>query len=324
MKYLLILFVTICTFNSKGQNTVFIELKNETIDGFNFPIKIGGVYSDIDSKDLGTVFIPEFNANYPLRLKNSVESTFSAYLSYIQTGETFLDTVYLDIKTLQISEERKLDLEESHLTIVIDFIRLRKGQKEVVSTYSDVVIVSDPNVTLFHEYNIRLAISKSLKWFTTQDSFAAFKTNMKDGLNVDNSNFIKTTTNSDVFVFNDSFIYDFNQIEEISARTNNKAINNLIRKHKVKQSIGTIFAGLGVTGGLVGYGICKYGDETQGSKILVGSVLSFLLGTAIWNTGEAHYKSQLIQEYNKSIIENNSTVFTPNNPIKLSLSVPLR
>ena len=323
MKYLLVLLSCICLINTNAQEAVVLELRNESIDEFKFPIKINEVTASVKQK-VGNVYIQELRKNYPLEFKEPVAESINNYLSFLQTGETYSDTINLHIKQLKIKERAKGNEEESVLDLAIEFYTGSGKTKEVMAVFSDEITVSDPNISVFHEYNVRLGLNQSLKWFLNQQISTVFQQKSSVNTKTNSNQFIQSTNNPHIFIVNNKLIYDFTTIEEMAAKQGDRKIKNLIFKRDIVKSIGTTFAGAGMLGGILGYAKYKSGEETQGSQIIVGSVVSFLLGAVIWSAGESQYKANLIQQYNKIMLDKQEIAYEPYNPVKIGFSIPLR
>lgn len=326
-RYIVCLIFYLLTSYTQAQNAIALELTNRSIDEFQFPIKIGDVTSELESKIVGYAKIQELDKFYPLQFEDSVHTEIKEYIDFLQLGESFLDTVHLNIKRLEIKERIQANIEESRLLLDIEFYTLKNGQKKVVDRFSDLITVSDENITVFHEYNIRKGINEALKWFTNQYSFTAFKAKEFPKSYRSNFGFIEAHENTDIYSLNDTLIYNFQDIERLAISLNDKEINRIIRTRKGVSTVGGIIAVSGLMLGLVGYVDYKYGSnpdiQTDG-KLMAGGLVGLLLGGAIASIGEKRYESKIVQRYNRIQYDKNQTVFTPYNPINIAFTIPLR
>lgn len=324
LKYLHFLLLILPSIYTNAQEVVYTELRNETIDEFRFPIKIGQITSNIKSKEIGFVRVPELSKDYPLKFKESIVESIAGYIAFLESGETYKDTVHIHIERLSLREKIKANMEESYLDLSIEFYTTKNDKKHTLGTFSDIIMISDPNVTQFHEYNIRNGLNQSFKWFVKQSFYSRFKVEIQNKENQDKIEFIQSTKEPNTFIINNKLVHGFNSVELMASKLNDPTINKLIRKRELTKSIGSWFAGAGTFTGLIGYATYRAGDETAGSNMIVGGVVSFLLGTAIWHSGMGKYESNLIQEYNKVKMEQREVVFSPYNPIKIGFGIPLR
>ncbi len=323
IKYLLALISCFYVQNISAQESVILELQNKSIDEFKFPIKINEVRSTLN-QNVGQIYIPELKKNYPIVFAESIEETFGNYISFLQTGETYLDTINLHIKQLKIKERVKGNEEESVLDLTIEFYKGNFKSKRVYAVFSDQITISDPNISVFHEYNVRKGINQSLKWFLNQPISSIFKTLPTINISFKPNKSIQNTNNTKVFIAENTPLSAINHIEAMALKLKEPTINRLVRKRKFVESLGSTFGVVGVITGLVGYAQYKSGNEKGGSEIITGGIIGFIAGGVIWMAGEQQYKANLIREYNKAVLGKNDIVFTPYNPIKIGFSIPLK
>lgn len=324
MKYLFFLLAHFLVVKTVAQEAILIELKNESMSSFNFPIKIGQVTSEVNNDDIGNIYIPELKKSYPIKFKDSIAESISNYFDFIQFNERYRDTIQLNIKKLKINEVIKGDLEEAQLDLGIEFYKIVNNKKSVLATFNDKITISDANVSVFHEYNVRKGLYKSLEWFSKEMAFSLLKVNLENEKPQNKVKFIKSTYNPNVFEVNDTLIYNFSKIETKALMLNDPKLNRLMNRRGIKNFIGNVLTGGGVLVGFAGYLDCRYGEEVRGSKLIAGGLAGLIIGGLILTSGEEKYKSKFIQRYNKVLVEKKTVDFTPYNPIQIGFSIPLK
>ena len=330
MKYLafIIVFSLFISYKMKAQESIILDLKKEIIDEVILPIKIGKVTSSVPNSEIGTARIPELNKDFNITFKENMANAVSDYIGYLQAGEKYNDTIHLHISKFRISEKiNEFGDEVGTLEVEFRFSKTINFEEGKTYVFKDKIEISDPNVTIFHEYNVRKGIIKSMNWLAIQPTI---KSNFKIIPQPKTQKKILISADSALQTFRagDLITRDFAKIEEIMLQSKDKKIENRIAG---RSFVNTVAGGVGIIGMIsTTIGVVKYSNASEedvdpgnAGEFLLGGLGCILTAVIIDNIGKKKYRENIIKRYNEHQMKQ-SNISAPYNPIKLGFAVPIK